>query len=71
VFTEHPPLKLTDVFAAMLPALKFQPALHVQLSGVGVTHQGRPAQDEGLPKEFGGSGATLPGIALRTRTFIS
>src|SRR2546429_1105131 len=24
VFTEHPPLKLTDVFAAMLPGLKFQ-----------------------------------------------
>src|SRR5260370_31313280 len=27
--TEHPPLKLTDVFAAMLPGLKFQPAVHV------------------------------------------
>jgi hypothetical protein len=29
LFTEHPPLKLTDVYAAMIPGLKFQAGVHV------------------------------------------
>jgi len=60
VFTEHPPLKLTDVFAAMLPALKFQPhcTSNYQESVLRIK-DGLPKMKD-FPKEFGGSGATLP-----------
>jgi hypothetical protein len=59
VFTEHPPLKLTDVFAAMLPGLRFKPAVHVNYQEA-VLHikDGLPKMKD-FPKDMGGSGATL------------
>ena len=60
VFTEHPPLQLTDVYAAMLPQLKFQPGLHVNYQeAVLRVRDGLPKMKD-FPKEFGGSGETLP-----------
>ena len=60
VYTEHPPLKLTDVFAAMLPDLKFQPGVHVNYQETVLRmHDGLPKLKD-FPKEFGGSGETLP-----------
>ncbi len=59
-FSDHPDAGFTDVYAAVLPDLAFEPALHV--------HYGEavlPVRD-GLPKyrdfpvEFGGSGEELP-----------
>jgi hypothetical protein len=59
VLTEHPPLGLTDVYAAMIPGLVFQPALHVNYGeAVLRIRDGLPKQQD-LPKEMGGSGVLL------------
>ena len=56
LFTKHPQMGLTDVYAATIPTLDFQPAVHVNYS-----ETVRPMKD-GLPKlkdfpaEMGGSG---------------
>jgi hypothetical protein len=60
LFTEHPPLQLTDVYAAMIPGLKFQPAVHVNYEqAVLKVKDGLPKQKD-FPKEMGGSGVVLP-----------
>ncbi len=60
VFTEHPTFKLIDVFAAMLPELKFQPAVHVNYQeAVPRIPDGLPKMKD-FPKDLGGSGETLP-----------
>jgi len=60
IFAEHPPFKFTDVFAAMLPELKFKPALHVNYGeSVLRIKDGLPKMQD-FPKEMGGSGVTLP-----------
>ena len=60
VFAEHPPLKLIDIFAAMLPTLQFQPSVHVNYQeAVLKVKDGLPKLRD-FPKEFGGSGMTLP-----------
>jgi hypothetical protein len=60
LFTEHPGFKLTDVYAAMIPALSWKPALHVNYKE-SVLHvkDGLPKMKD-FPKELGGSGETLP-----------
>ena len=60
LFTEHPEMGVTDVYAAMIPRFKFAPALHVNYQET-VLHvkDGLPKMKD-LPKEFGGSGETLP-----------
>jgi hypothetical protein len=60
VFTEHPTLGFTDVFAAMLPSLTFTPAVHVNYQeAVLRIRDGLPKMKD-FPKEMGGSGETLP-----------
>ena len=60
LFTDHPPMGLVDVYAAMLPRLKFEPALHVNYQETVLhIHDGKPKMKD-LPKEMGGSGVTLP-----------
>jgi hypothetical protein len=60
LFAEHPPLQLIDVFAAMLPGLKFQPAVHVNYQeSVLSVKDGLPKMKD-FPSEMGGSGAVLP-----------
>jgi hypothetical protein len=60
LFAEHPTFKLTDVFAATLAGLKFQPAMHVnyQESVLGVK-DGLPKMKD-FPAQMGGSGVVLP-----------
>ena len=60
LFTEHPPLKLTDVYAAMIPALKFQPAVHVNYQDVVLRIKDGLPKLRDFPKEMGGSGVVLP-----------
>ena len=59
LLTEHPGMGLTDVYAAIIPKLKFQPGLHVHYQET-VLHikDGLPKQKD-VPKELGGSGVTL------------
>jgi hypothetical protein len=60
LFTEHPPLSLVDVFAAMLPELPFKPALHVNYGETVLRIKDGLPKLKDFPKEMGGSGITLP-----------
>ena len=60
VMTEHPHMGLVDVYAAMIPDLDFQPALHVFYGeSVLSIKDGLPKMRD-MPAEMGGSGETLP-----------
>ena len=60
VFTEHPGMGLTDVYAAVLQDFAFEPHLHVNYGeSVLRVHDGLPKQKD-FPKEMGGSGTILP-----------
>ena len=59
LFTDHPPMQLVDVYAAMPPGMPFKPALHISYGETGLSIK------DGLPKmrdsrkDMGGSGITL------------
>jgi hypothetical protein len=60
LFTEHPQWNLVDVYAAMIPGLKFSPGVHVNYQETVLhIHDGKPKMQD-LPAEMGGSGVTLP-----------
>ena len=60
VLTEHPNVDLIDVYAATIPGVPFQPALHVHYGeAVLRIRDGLPKQQD-LPEEMGGSGVLLP-----------
>lgn len=60
LFSEHPGMGLTDVFAAMLPDMPFKPAIHVNYQETVLPmHDGLPKFKD-FPKEAGGSGETMP-----------
>ena len=60
LFTEHPIMGLTDVYAATIPDLPFKPAVHVNYQET-VLHikDGLPKFSD-LPGEAGGSGELMP-----------
>ena len=59
IMTNHPPLGMVDVYAATIPGLNFQPALHVFYSErVLPIKDGMPKLKD-FPAEFGGSGETM------------
>jgi hypothetical protein len=60
VFSEHPGMGLTDVYAAIIPGLPFKPGLHVHYGEKIVSVKDGLPKMKDLPKEFGGSGQTLP-----------
>ena len=56
----HPSMGVTDVFAAILPSLKFEPMIHVfYAESVLPIKDGLPKFKDG-PADFGGSGDLLP-----------
>jgi hypothetical protein len=60
LFTQHPTMGLVDIYAAMLPQLKFEPGVHVNYQETVLhIHDGKPKMKD-MPKEMGGSGITLP-----------
>lgn len=60
LLTEHPAWKLIDVYAATIPDLPFKAGVHVNYQETVLhLHDGLPKMKD-LPKEMGGSGATLP-----------
>ncbi len=60
LFTDHPTMGLVDVYAALLPQLKFEPALHVHYQETLLPiRDGKPKMKD-MPKEMGGSGVALP-----------
>ena len=60
LMTNHPTFGLIDVFAATIPALDFQPAVHVNYAeSVLKMRDGLPKLKD-FPAELGGSGASVP-----------
>jgi hypothetical protein len=56
VFTEHPGMGLTDVYAAVIPDLPFQPGIHVHYGETRLQVKDGLPKMKDLPKEMGGSG---------------
>jgi len=51
--TNHPLLGLVDVYAAVLPTLKFNPSLHINYAETGLP------KFKHVPAAFGGSGEQM------------
>ena len=60
VFTEHPGMRLTDVYAAVIPDLPFKPGVHVHYQESVLRIKDGVPKLKDVPKEMGGSGAALP-----------
>jgi hypothetical protein len=60
LFTHHPAWHLTDVYAALLPASAFKPAVHVNYQETRLPMKDGLPKMRDLPKEMGGSGESLP-----------
>jgi hypothetical protein len=59
LFTDHPAWSVVDVYAALLPSLRFDPGVHVHYRETVLRiHDGKPKMND-LPGEMGGSGNTL------------
>ena len=59
LYTEHPGWGVTDVYAASIPSLKFQPALHVNYQETQLRMKDGLPKMKDMPKEMGGSGVAL------------
>lgn len=59
LFTEHPRMGLTDVYAALLPRLAFKPAFHVNYAETVLPMRDGLPKFKDFPKEVGGSGETM------------
>jgi hypothetical protein len=60
LYTEHPGWGVTDVYAATIPDVPFKAGIHVNYQeSVLRIRDGLPKMKD-MPKEMGGSGATLP-----------
>lgn len=60
LFTEHPGMGLTDVYAALLPTLGFNAAFHVNYAETVLPMRDGLPKFKDFPKEVGGSGETVP-----------
>lgn len=59
LFTNHPTMGLTDVYASAIPDFPFEPAVHVHYQETTLhMHDGLPKMKD-LPEEAGGSGELL------------
>ena len=59
LMTVHPPLGLIDVFAATIPDLEFQPAVHVNYAETVLPMRDGLPKLKDFPSEFGGSGEIM------------
>ena len=60
VFTEHPGMGLTDVYAAVIPDFPFQPGVHVFYEEKVLRIHDGVVKQKDVPAEMGGSGEVLP-----------
>ncbi len=60
LFTEHPAMGLVDIYAALLPRLRFEPGAHVNYQETVLNIADGKPKFRDMPKEIGGSGVTLP-----------
>jgi hypothetical protein len=59
LLTEHPGMRLTDVYAAIIPDLPFKPGVHVHYQETVLRIHDRVPKQKDVPKELGGSGVSL------------
>ncbi len=59
IMTDHPPLKLVDVYAAIIPDFKFKPGVHVNYQETVLPMKDGLPKFKDFPKDFGGSGEML------------
>ena len=59
IFSEHPGMGLTDVYAAVIPKFPHQPALHVNYGEKTLSVRDGLPKLKDFPKEMGGSGVLL------------
>ncbi len=60
VLTVHPTFGLTDVYAAILPGLAFEPAVHVNYAETVLPIKDGLPKMKDFPAELGGSGEVVP-----------
>ena len=60
VLTDHPGGDFTDVYAAVLPSLAFEPELHVHYESTVLRMKDGLPKMKDVPAEMGGSGETMP-----------
>ena len=60
LMTNHPPFGLLDVYAATSPDLEFTPQVHVNYAEAVLPMQDGLPKFRDFPKDFGGSGQTVP-----------
>jgi hypothetical protein len=60
LMSNHPGLKLVDVFSATLPTLPFRPGVHINYAETVLPMKDGLPKLKDFPKEFGGSGEALP-----------
>ena len=58
--TDHPGGDFTDVYAAILPSVAFEPGLHVHYESTVLRIKDGLPKMKDVPAEMGGSGDTLP-----------
>jgi hypothetical protein len=55
----HPPLNLTDVYAATIPSFPYKPEVHVNYQETVLPMKDGLPKLKDFPKEFGGSGESM------------
>ena len=59
LMTDHPPLGMIDVYAAMIPSVDFTPGVHVNYSETVLRMKDGLPKLRDFPSEFGGSGEAV------------
>jgi hypothetical protein len=59
LYTDHPTLGVVDVYAALLPDLRFEPALHVNYQETALRIHDGKVKLKDMPAEMGGSGVSV------------
>lgn len=60
VLSDHPAGEFTDVYAAILPTLTFQPGVHVNYASAVISMKDGLPKLKDFPTEMGGSGESMP-----------
>ncbi|MEP1213625.1 MAG: GFA family protein [Marinobacter sp.] len=60
VLTDHPPLGLVDVYAAIIPDVEFRPGVHVHYQDRVLPVSDGLTKFRDVPADMGGSGETVP-----------
>jgi hypothetical protein len=59
LFTDHPTFGLVDVYAALIPKLRFEPGVHVNYEDTVLRIHDGVMKLKDFPKELGGSGMSV------------